>query len=479
MSTTLSKYDKKSADSILAYARKLLGKSIHSLYPNIKAAKSGNKGGLGQIVEKVHFGYKNNNDRLPDFPEAGVELKCTPLKTLGDGSMVSKERLVLNIIDFMDEGGKTFEASSFLKKNALLLLMFYLHIAGTSNLDFIFRIIRLWSIPKEDLRIFKDDWAVIQDKIKNGLAHELHEGDTFYLATCTKGEKKGKNLRRQPASGIKAPQRAYSIKSAYLNQIILDSLMHPEMVSGMKMTEKQRRVIENKQAEYGKIVRDVSQYNGGETFKDYVYRHFSPYIGKTIREIEHILSVSVPDSPKSMAYALCRAILGVKERRVAEFEKAGVLLKTIRLEESGGLKEAMSFSQLRYKEIYNENKWEDSAWYNIVTQRFFFVVFRKKKQGDDKDAVLENVFFWAIPARDLCKCRKMWEDTRWKVRHNDYTHFIKQSEGSVCHIRPKARNAADQMETPQGGKARKLCYWFNRGYVLHKILKSHGAREWV
>ena len=471
MNAVALQYDDKSAQSILDFARKLLGKSVHSLYPTAKYNQRGNKGGLGQVVEKVHFGYENNSNSEPDFPKAGVELKCTPLKEICDGSMLSKERLVLNVIDYVEEAKKTFETSSFSKKNALLLLMFYLHMVGTDNLDFIFRIIRLWSIPKVDMKIFMDDWAVIHEKIMKGLAHEIHEGDTLYLAACTKGEKKGKNLREQPYSDIKAQQRAYSIKSAYLNQIVLDSLTHPEMISGLVMTAKQIAGIKKKQAEFGNIVRKQSDYRNDETFEQYVTRRFNKFAGKSVSQIEKSLGVRIPDSPKAMSYALCRAILGVKAQKIAEFEKAGVFLKTVRLEENGNLKESMSFSQLKYDEIINEDSWEDSAWYDIVTHRFFFVVFRKKKHGTDKDAVLEHAFFWAIPSRDLLECKRLWSDMCKKVRKNDYGNFIRQSESDVCHIRPKARNAADVAFTPQGGTARKLCYWFNREYVLNSILK--------
>ena len=55
------------------------------------------KGNFGQILEKFYFGYEPNSDAEPDFLEAGLELKTSPLKTLKNGSFRSKERLVLNI----------------------------------------------------------------------------------------------------------------------------------------------------------------------------------------------------------------------------------------------------------------------------------------------------------------------------------------------------------------------------------------------
>ena len=68
-----------------------------------------NKGGLGGFVEENIFKYKANNDDNPDFIDAGIELKVTPLKQNTNGSVSSKERLVLNIINYKEEGPRDFE----------------------------------------------------------------------------------------------------------------------------------------------------------------------------------------------------------------------------------------------------------------------------------------------------------------------------------------------------------------------------------
>lgn len=464
-------YDMTSPASILAHARKLLGKSLHTLYPTATRLNVG-KGDLGQCVEVYHFGYDINGVSEADFSEAGLELKCTPLKTIKDGSMVSKERLVLNLINYVEEYDKTFETSSFSRKNALLLLMFYLHVADVDNLDLIFKIIRLWHIPEEDLKIFMDDWAVIHDKIVRGLAHELSEGDTLYLAACVKGSRGHANQRPQKVGGVLADQRAYSIKSAYLNQIIVESLSNPEMFDEVSMTERQKRIIEKKK-ELGRVVKSVKDYREGETFEQLVERRFRPYLGMSVAQIGKRLKTAISASPKAISYSVCRAILGVKERGISEFEKAGLQLKTIRLEANGKLKEAMSFQTIKYNEIVKENEWEESDWYNtIAARRFLFIVFRKKKGGEARDAVLERVFFWAMPCGDVKMAEAFWRDTRDKVRAGDYAHFIKTKEHPVCHVRPKAKNAADTTDTPQGGKAKKMCYWLNRDYVLG-IVQEH------
>ena len=170
-----------------------------------------------------------------------------------------------------------------------------------------------------------------------------------------------------------------------------------------------------------------------------------------------------------MAYDVCLAILGVKSKKIAEFEKAEIAIKTIRLEANGKLKESMSFPNVNYKEIVNEADWEESALYRMFTQRFLFIVFRKAVVKDDKQVRLEKVMFWTMPYKDLKQGEVLWTNTREKVKADDYDHFIKASENPVCHIRPKAQNAADTTESAQGRQVKKMCYWLNREYVLRLI----------
>lgn len=470
MSEQTLPYDKKSKDSILEHAQRMLGKTLWEMYGEARLLDTG-KGSLGNAVEKYHFQYEPNSKSEPDFKEAGVELKCTPLKKASDGSMLSKERLVLNVIDYIEEATKTFDTSSFWEKNALLLLMFYLHEEGKLPYDLIFKIVRYWNFPETDLKIIRDDWTIIHNKILAGKAHEISEGDTLYLAACTKGSKAGAQMRRQPKSDKLAPQRAYSIKSKYVNTIILDSLNHPEMHKGLFISEQQKRKILKVQESAESVVRSISDYRESETFEQLIERKFSPYYGKTIAEIEKILDVEFSQS-KAMAYDVCKAILGIKSKKIAEFEKAEIAIKTIRLEANGRLKEAMSFPNINYKEVVKEQSWEDSALYEMFTQRFMFIIFRKPAVKNDKQVRLEKVMFWTMPFEDLKQGKILWENTRTKVAAGNYEHFIKSSENPVCHIRPKAQNAADTTEGAQGFQVKKMCYWLNRDYVFNQIKKG-------
>lgn len=89
-------YDPSDALSIFNFSRGLLHRSLteavreldSSILPEDLEAKG--KGGLGQLVEKFYYGYEPNSSPLPDFPEAGVELKTTPLKKMPKKNWSSK-----------------------------------------------------------------------------------------------------------------------------------------------------------------------------------------------------------------------------------------------------------------------------------------------------------------------------------------------------------------------------------------------------
>ena len=233
-------FDINSPNSIIEFAKLLKDQSLRQAC-GIEIEKHGyrGKGNFGQILEKFYFGYEPNSDAEPDFKEAGIELKSSPLKTLKDGEYRSKERLVLNIINYLEVHQEEFETSSFWKKNAHLLLVFYLHDRALDLLDYLIKLVDGWQYPNEDLKIIKQDWEFINQKIKDGKAHELSEGDTFYLGACTKGSTALKSFRDQPFNEEQAKQRAYSLKQGYVNHIIANIAQEETAVYG-KIIEQPR-----------------------------------------------------------------------------------------------------------------------------------------------------------------------------------------------------------------------------------------------
>ena len=471
-------YDKKDPISIEAYAKGLKDKSLRDIFGRDLENGYSGKGKLGQLVEFLYFGYKPNSKPEPDFPEAGVELKTTPIKKNSKG-LVSKERLVFNIIDFEEEYKYSFNQSSFWKKNSLLLLLFYLYENDKIDIDYIFKIARLWRFPLTDLKIIKDDWNTIVGKIKSGKAHEISEGDTLYLGACTKGSTALKSKRTQPFSNKKAQQRAFSLKSKYLNFIISKSLIGDYNLTKLdneylQFLDEDTDTINEPKSSYGDlfddheaIIKNIYDYKNGQTFEDFIIEKFSRYYGYSEQELIDEFKLKINLKAKNKNYVFARSILGINKDKIEEFEKAEIELKTIKLEAAGTLKESMSFAQIKYKEIVNED-WEDAYWYNKLTKRFFFVVFKK----DEKNiARLKKVMFWTMPSKDLEIAEKFWKHTKTNIQKGDYENFWKLKDHNICHVRPKGKDSKDVIETPQRTFEKKKCYWLNSRYILSQINK--------
>jgi hypothetical protein len=105
------------------------------------------------MVENIYFLLETNNYVGADFSEAGMELKCTPLKKSKQVDYLIKERLVCNMINYCEVVKEDFEHSHFYLKCQLMLLLFYLHQKDCNNLDLEFVFSVLWKLPEIFIQI--------------------------------------------------------------------------------------------------------------------------------------------------------------------------------------------------------------------------------------------------------------------------------------------------------------------------------------
>jgi DNA mismatch repair protein MutH len=73
-------YNEHDLESVIEYARRLEGKTLRDADINYDVVIGGNKGQLGQIVEKYYFEKELNSRQEPDFSSIGLELKVCPIK---------------------------------------------------------------------------------------------------------------------------------------------------------------------------------------------------------------------------------------------------------------------------------------------------------------------------------------------------------------------------------------------------------------
>ena len=454
-------YDDASIHSIVKYAQLLENKSIDEVNQNQRSfagmnqdipktffyENKNNKGKFGNYLEYVYFGKKNDNKSQADFPLANLELKTSPLKTLSNYEVRVKERLVLNHFTFTDIDKEIFESSRFKKKNENILLVFYHHNTNTHAGDFKIELADLWQCFKEDEAQLRADWQTIVNKVHAGKAHEISEGDTLYLGACTKGADAKSSMQVQPHSSIMAKGRALCFKSCYINhifQVLLQRKLHGRNLETRVLSE-------------------------NEIFEEKINSIFKPYLKKSAPEICEMRNEKYNLQNKSRYADIAKHIVELRksEDNLYEFNASGIQLKTVRVEPDGTSVESLSFKNIDFCEIVDE-EWEESDFYSAITSKFIFVLFRRDSK--DMDYYLDRVEFWQIPEKDYQIFKDVWEDTKEKVLRGDYEHFIKMSENHVSHIRPKGKNSEDLMYTPQGTFEKKKCFWINQEYIQKNVL---------
>lgn len=462
-------------DSVLRRAQELVDAKITFRALDISGRLSErNKGDLGQIIEEGWYGYCPNNDAEPDFAEAGVELKVSPYKYTRNG-VSAKERLVCDIINYMEEVEKTFETSAFWYKCKCICLLSYQWLDGKEKADmYVDHATLLNEYPIEDLLIIRHDWEVIIDKIRAGEAHLLTEGDTMYLAACTKGATADSSLRKQPYSNLLAKQRAYSLKTTYMTRLL------------------RKYVFGEDEDEH--IIKDWRLLETA-SFDDIVLQMFTPYLGLSIYEISEMLGMELGDVAKGSNANVTRRILGIigDPDRAEEFRNANIAVKTIVVDRNNVPEQSMSFPAFSFLEIL-EQEWEDSDVYNqMAISRFLFVVFERDSKA--QVPVLQKVFFWNMPAEDIEELHRVWTNTRIAIRHGAGLQLVgdtvrntlpKVAESYLAHVRPHSKRAAykladgtkignpekDANPLPDGQWMTTQGFWFNKGYLQRIVAEA-------
>jgi DNA mismatch repair protein MutH len=274
-----------------------------------------------------------------------------------------------------------------------------------------------------------------------GKAHELSEGDTYYLGACRKGPGgAGEALRVQPFSPEGAKGRAFSLKQGYMSRIIQSSQSN-EVRLGVNETE---------------------------DFEQVTKRKFDSHRGKTIEQLCRSLEIVLKEpKQKNLKRIIADRILEVEGRAPSELQMADIEMKTVLLNEVGKLKEHMSFPNFKYLEIV-DLQWEDSDFCERLERRFLFVVFQKDNRGLER---LKKVFYWNMPFVDREEARRVWEETKRRVLINA-RDLPGARESHVAHVRPKARDSRDTEPTPQGERLVKKGFWLNNKYVQDIIAQS-------
>ena len=222
------------------------------------------------------------------------------------------------------------------------------------------------------------------------------------------------------------------------------------------------------------------------SLEDIVLSKFEKYYNKTIDEIQITLNLKLNDKSKNFYANLTKAILGIElQNEIEEFEKAGIIVKTVRLKENNLPKEDISFPAFKFEELIKEN-WNDSKFKNILEQKFLFIFFRY----ENNNLKLQKVRFWNMPFHDIKEVRKMWVKTKCIIKNGNIvkeikfdkngkekrlTNFPNKNFNLISHVRPHAQNSSDTFPLVKIDNLTKVkeytkhCFWLNASYIRDSI----------
>lgn len=487
-------YDDRSTESILNYAKKLetmtfrnileefeksprkkyinrYENTIHTVAEEIVeyTTNVNSKGQMGNFLEKYYFGYQPNGKQEADFSKVGIELKQTCVDLKKNGEYVAGERLSITNISYKNPIEPDFYNSHVWQKIKLILLVHYLRDKSKERLDYKILFVNLFTPPNDDLDIIINDYNKINNKIKAGLAHELSESDTLYLGACTKGASALKSMQPQYYGDKQlAKKRNFCFKRHYMNYVL-------------------HAYVLKKQVPYEAIIKDKNELKV-ITFEEYILNKINRYVGKTDKELCRMFNRAY-NKNKAQWSDLAYRMLGIKSNQAEEFVKAGIVVKSIRIEKNGVIRENMSFPPFKFKDLVKE-EWENSEVYEYFSEtRFLFVIYK----NDGLCYEFLGAQMWNMPYNDLNDIvYRGWKDIQTcitegvriqKTGNKMKNNLPKKRDNPIIHIRPHAKKAAyklhsgyqqgnvetDANELPNGEWMTTQSFWINNSYILSQL----------
>ena len=478
-------YDPASPESIEEFAIKLKNKTFIEVVKEkrkdeynldeIEAyANKLRKGGLGNLLEEVYFGYDANPNQDADFPEAGVELKVSPYEVTKKEELRAGERLVLTMINYDSPIEMDFYKSHAWRKMRLILLVYYWRNKQlSSNLLYKIGFVKMFTPPEADLEIIKRDYAYIVQTIREGRAHELSEGDTMYLGACTKGATAEKSTVPQYyGDKTLAKKRAFCFKNSYMTYVLNNYI-----AGGTSNNSILKNADSLKTKSFEEILEDI----------------VTKYVGMSDKELCEMFGREYNNNKAQWNDLACK-ILGIRNEHADEFVKANIKVKTIRIEEDNSMRESMSFPAFKFMDLIKEEYDESSLHDYFDETRLFFFVW--KRDGDVYR--VKGCQLWNMPHSDLdVTVRREWEQYKHIIQYgvrftkcvdkNGKVSFSNnlpnKSETEIIHVRPHAKLAAyhfkngeeygnverDANMLPNGEYMTTQSFWINNSYILKQL----------
>ncbi|SDO74218.1 Sau3AI family type II restriction endonuclease [Halobacillus sp. SY10] len=434
---------------LLEYTEGIVGRTFREIdKTGILEGKNSDKGRLGKAVEEGFYGYELNSNPEADFDNLGIELKVSGFNRLKDGSWSAKERLSLSMINYNEIIHEEFEFSKLIAKNKKILIIWYEYVKGVEYADFVIRDYQIYDMTKDE-KIIENDFNTIKQKVIEGEAHKLSEGDSVILGAATKGQKGQK--AGQPNSHVLAPTRAFSLKNSFFRGILRDHL------KGVTYHHRNLEFV---------------------TPESYVWNRITRFRGMSQLEIlESLTGRDVSEKvPKQIGKMVSDALIG-KDKDLADrhevFSKSTYMIKNIPVKNGTIPMEKATFSTLKFEDFSTD--WEESEWKTFFEEvTFLYITWVGQKDGvklKNGERLLDRVYKITFTEDEVESFRKTYDLIKKAIEQRDIS-FLPKSSSEIS-------NGLDLVISTKSNKGgvyerffedkKENCFMLNKDFIKRKL----------
>ncbi len=228
----------------------------------------------------------------------------------------------------------------------------------------------------------------------------------------------------------------------------------------------------------------MTTINTNQELIDKLKSRISIFFGKTQDYLIDILYVNSSVKNKGSNYLISKKMieysLSTDDRLMLNLSNFSI--KTIRINIDNSINESMSFPNINFIDLINQEWVESDLYRKLKDETFMFFIF---KYIDDelniRKLIFDKIVVWKMPIEDIDICEKVWTNVKnlaisgleiMQSSKGKINNLPKQKDNSILHVRPHARNASDVAILPDGREITKQCFWLNSTYI-EKIISQN------
>lgn len=316
-----------------------------------------------------------------------------------------------------------------------MLVVFYEYKKGIELGDVRIVTTVLWEFEGDDLKVILNDWNIIRECILQG--RELSSRLTVYLDPMPKG----KNAEdKTDCGGKKVKKRGFGLKRSYVNRIYTSSF-------NQEIT--------------------LLEGDHSKPFDTLILEKFNRFEGMDIILIQQALNINIGFSKQKLAILSRYMFCGKNPKHIDELEKAGIMMKTVRIGPDGRPNEPMTFPAFDYCEVA-ESTWEDSEFREMLDYKVLLMIFDDDGQGN---VIFRRAALWLIPEEDLETVRSEWEAVHDSIVDNKYEFVTHQKDAEIVFVKPHGTKENRLTKGPDGNDRPRLCFALTQDYIA-KVVKN-------